>query len=335
MTPPSTESRAIGSTPRIGITATSSAVPMIELELGVAKLRDASFSVAVHQQCSQQHFTFAGADHARAQAFFDYATDPTIDVLWCARGGYGATRLLPLLDGMTRERCPDPKLLVGYSDVTVLHEFVRTRWNWRTLHAPMPAAANFGEYDPAEWRSLLALIQRRPCELPWSGRQLQFIRSAPMEDIEGELVGGNLTLWCCLAGTSYQPDAQGKIIFFEDIGEAPYRLDRMMTQMSQSGMLEGVRAIVLGDFTNCNDETFSVRASLSNQDEKKSLRKTYTSDEALGDIFGAVSDRKDIPIAKGLGIGHGDGFAPLPLGARYRLKREGKLELVQWQWLVT
>src|SRR5207248_3075871 len=108
-------------------------------------------------------------------------------------------------------------------------------------------------------------------------------------------------------------------LFFEDIGEAPYRLDRMMTQMIQSGMLEGAAGIILGDFTNCNDETFSVRASLSSPDEKKSLRKIYTTDEALTEIFGNMGARLDISIVKGLGIGHGDGFAPLPLGARYRL----------------
>ena len=81
--------------------------------------------------------------------------NPTVPVLWAARGGYGAGRLLPILERMTKEHgVPTRKLLVGYSDVTVLHEFVRSRWSWATLHAPMPAAANFSEIAAPEWQAL-------------------------------------------------------------------------------------------------------------------------------------------------------------------------------------
>src|SRR4051794_2245356 len=115
---------------RVGIFAASSPVPEIEFAAGIDHLRASGFEPVVHAQVPKQHFTFAGPDEERAGAIYEYATDPSIDVLWAARGGYGAGRLLPILDRLTAERGvpPQRKLLVGYSDVTVLHEYARTRW---------------------------------------------------------------------------------------------------------------------------------------------------------------------------------------------------------------
>src|SRR5204863_1995083 len=137
-------------TNHIGIIAASSVVPKAELNLGIAHLRDAGFEVTVHPHVLEHHFTFAGSDERRANALYEFACDERFDVLWLARGGYGATRILPLLDRLTSERGAPPrgKLLVGYSDVTVLHEFVRGRWNWASLHAPMPAAISFATLKP-------------------------------------------------------------------------------------------------------------------------------------------------------------------------------------------
>src|SRR4051812_48362014 len=120
---------------RVGIFAGSSVVPAFEFERGVQHLRARGFDPVVHEQVLTQHFTFAGNDEARAAAIYSYATDPTIPVLWAARGGYGAARLLPLLEALTaRHGVPQQrKLLVGYSDVTILHEFVRQRWGWSAL----------------------------------------------------------------------------------------------------------------------------------------------------------------------------------------------------------
>src|SRR2546421_10904197 len=112
---------------RIGILATSSCVPQVEFHRGLQKLHEAGFETVVHEQVARQSFTFAGPDQDRAEALWELATDETIDILWCARGGYGATRLLPLLQDLTKRHGPPrKKLLVGYSDVTVIHEFVRT-----------------------------------------------------------------------------------------------------------------------------------------------------------------------------------------------------------------
>src|SRR5439155_8874626 len=108
--------------------------------------------VTTHPQVRKHHFIYPGSDEERAGALYDLACDDNIDILWAARGGYGAGRILPILDRLTRE-CGKPKrakLLVGYSDVTVLHEFVRYHWDFATLHATMPAGMSFSQLKPEE-----------------------------------------------------------------------------------------------------------------------------------------------------------------------------------------
>ncbi|MGB7158720.1 MAG: LD-carboxypeptidase [Tepidisphaeraceae bacterium] len=318
---------------RVGLFAASSVVPMVEFERGVSHLRASGFEPVVHEQVPKQHFTFAGADDERAAALYAQANDSTLPVLWAARGGYGAARLLPLLEELT-VRCgiPQKKLLVGYSDVTVLHEFVRARWGWSTLHAPMPAAANFATLDAEEYAAIVAYVKGRPADAPWAHHALSWMTNAPGAPIHGELVGGNLSLWQSLAGTPWQPSGAGKILFLEDLGEPYYRIDRMVTQIAQAGMLNGAAAIVLGDFCDCKDEDNQCLASADGTD-KKSLRRTYDEREAFEEIFGTVGRRMGVPVAYGLPVGHGPHFAPLPLGAQYVLQTDGTLNLEKWDWI--
>ncbi|HEV8377581.1 MAG TPA: LD-carboxypeptidase, partial [Tepidisphaeraceae bacterium] len=263
-------------TPRVGILATSSCVPQVELHMGLQCLHDAGFATVVHEQCSQQSFTFAGTDEERAEAIWEFATDHSIDILWCARGGYGATRLLPLLHDLTqRHGPPRKKLLIGYSDVTVLHEFVRTHWSWSTLHAVMPAAHGFNHLPPDQWAATVRAIRRDPIPEPWSPHRIEFLANPPTTPIEAPLVGGTLTLWAALCGTRDQPSAQNKMLFFEDLGETWYRIDRMVTQLLQAGAFDGAKAIILGDFKDCNDESTLVRKDRES-DEKIPLRRVYS-----------------------------------------------------------
>jgi muramoyltetrapeptide carboxypeptidase len=299
----------------------------------VQHLRVHGFDPVVHAQVPKQHFTFAGADEERATAFYDYASDPALPVLWAARGGYGAGRLLPMLDQLTKHRgIPPKKLLVGYSDVTVLHEFVRNAWGWSTLHAPMPAAANFSTLDAAEFAAIVAYVRGEHADAPWAHQPLAWLTDPPAAPVRAELIGGNLSMWQTLAGTPWQPGAAGKILFFEDLGEPFYRIDRMVTHLVQARMLDGAAAIVLGDFCNCRDEDNQCWANAEGT-EKKSLRRTFSEREAFDEIFGMVGRRLGIPIAYGLPVGHGPHFAPLPLGAMYELDRRDRLQLLKWDWI--
>jgi muramoyltetrapeptide carboxypeptidase len=319
----------------VGIFAASSIVPPVEFQAGVEHLKTFGFEPRVHAQVGAAHFMFPGDDETRTRAIYDFATDPTVPILWAARGGYGAGRLLPLLDALTKQfGVPtQKKLLIGYSDVTVLHEFVRTRWGWSTLHAPMPAASNFSNLDPREWQSIVDFALAKPAAAPWERTPLHWMTDAPSSTIRAELIGGNLSLWAALAGTPYAQPGKGKIIFLEDIDEAFYRIDRMMVQLEQSGAFDNVAAIVLGDFTNCKDENNICRASATNPDERKPLRKVFEQAEAFEHIFIPIGRRLGVPIAQGLPVGHGPHFSALPLGATYELSPQGMLRLVEWDWL--
>ena len=318
---------------RIGIFAASSVVPEVEFAAGAEHLRANGFEPVIHPQVWSQKFIFPGSDEERASAIFELATNPSIPVLWAARGGYGAGRLLPILDRLTRKNgAPPKKLIVGYSDVTVLHEFARARWGWSTLHAPMPAASNFAKLEPRVWSSIVDFIRGKAMSPVWADAALTWMTPPPARDLRAELIGGNLSLWAALIGTPFMQPCRHKILFLEDIDEPFYRIDRMMVQVEQSGNLDGAAAIVLGDFTNCNDEK-NTRLARTGSDERKPLRKTFELDEALDEIFIPIGKRTSIPIARGLPVGHGPNFSALPVGAKYELSTAGKLRLLEWDWL--
>lgn len=306
---------------RIAVVATSSAVPQIELGMGVAHLRAAGIIVDVRPSCAAQSFVFAGEDRERAESFYSAATSDEFDVLWCACGGYGAMRILPMLERMTAERGrPPAKLLVGFSDATALMSFARQRWGWKTTHAPMVVSRTLRELDAPMLQAIAMGARPRP---PWGSWALRWIGKPPVRDIEADLIGGNLTVWNCLTGTPFAESAVGRILFLEDVDEPPYRIDRLVTQLRLSGRLDGVAAIVLGGFTDCEDRVSQVLVS-ADSNERVALRPSITVDEASEWSFGQLG----IPVAAGLPVGHGAFSTPLPLGERYRLDCGGLLAMV-------
>jgi muramoyltetrapeptide carboxypeptidase len=336
---------------QIGVVAPSSKLPMIEFRMGLDKLREAGMNPIVHPQCKKNHLFFAGTDEERAQAFFEYAVDPRFSVVWAARGGYGAARLLPYLEEYTAERgIPDRKLLLGYSDATAHQEYVRNRWGWATMHAPMPAMRKFCIQKRDEWDSLLRFVyggtEGKAAKAPWEKKPLKFINGAPKAPIQAELTGGNLAVWTSLIGTPFAPQSKGKMLFLEDVDEPLYRIDRMLHQLAQAGAFKEVKAILLGNFLNCRDTVARVlavepknEASMKRMlndpkpEELKPLRKKLDERRGLRDIFGELGDRLGIPVAEGMPVGHGPEIAALPLGADYRLDRRGQLRLVSWAWM--
>ena len=302
---------------RIAVVATSSAVPQVELGIGVAHLRAAGMAVDVQRNCASQSFVFAGHDQERAEAFYAAAISDQYDVLWCACGGYGSGRILPLLDRFTVERGkPAAKLLVGFSDATAIMSFVRQRWGWATTHAPMVISKALREMDAV----MLRAIAR--AERPRERWPLHWIGKPPELPIEADMIGGNLSVWNSLTGTSFAESAGGRILFLEDVDEPPYRIDRMVTQLRSSGRLDGVAAIVLGGFTECEDRVSQVM-SAEDPNRRVPLRRTFTIDEALEQSFGDLG----LPVAAGLPVGHGANTTPLPLGVTYRLDRNGVLTI--------
>lgn len=333
------------SSPSIGIIAPSAAVPASEFRLGLEKIKDAGFDVRVHPQVLKRHRYFAGDDQLRAKALLEYAFDPTIDAIWCARGGYGALRVIREIEAMKLRKLPPRKLLMGYSDTTILHEYVRQKWNWRTLHAPMPGLRQFWTLRDSDWRELQQILDG---EIP-RGLQSQRIREISIahgsrrRTLRGELIGGNLSVWNLMLQTPLMPNPKGKILFFEDIDEYLYRMDRMVQSLAFAGGFRGASAIVLGTFARCEDSIAKVlkkfpepglrdrerRIREPEPRELVPLRARLSSRVEIRRIFTEAAAQWKVPIFEGLPVGHGPEKRPLPLGARYEI-RGGHLMLKRW-----
>jgi muramoyltetrapeptide carboxypeptidase len=313
---------------KIGIVAPSSAVPTIELNLGVQHLETLGFEVVVHPTVLQSDTFYSASDENRAQAIMDYALDPTIDAIWCARGGYGATHLLPILEKKLKNKKLKKKILLGYSDATALLEFMRVRFSWRTIHAPMPALKTFSILPKEEWKSILDLLQPKP---KGTAFQLNWLHQPHKKSILGPMVGGNFAVWNSLIGTRYAGSARGKILFFEEVSENIARIQRMVHHLDQSGGFKGVKALVLGDFTACHDtapqvlKKLPVNLAQPTTDELQPLRRTLNDEDALNLVFSSLGQRLNIPVLKGLPLGHGHQHYAIGLGLSYTISPAGKL----------
>ncbi|QDU71325.1 putative murein peptide carboxypeptidase [Mucisphaera calidilacus] len=319
--------------------------------MGLKRLADAGFAAEVADQVRETWYLHAGTDGARAQAIYDAGRDPHVDILWCARGGYGAAKLLPLLDELTEKHgAPDPKLLIGYSDITILNHYTRLKWGWGTMHANMPATLSFNSMAESEFDTTMKWARGELCEPAWSGQTFEYLACPPSEPVRGEVVGGNVSVWNSLYGTPWSPGSiTGKILFFEDLNEYHYRLDGLVTHLLQAGGLDGVAGIVLGDFTNCDDEAGTCLAAPVEGEERslllkegldalpaeraQPLRPQVPQRDALEHMLVAPARDRGIPVMKGLPVGHGPGFAPLPLGSVFEMTPEGAFNLVSWDWL--
>ena len=232
------------------------------------------------------HFYLAGSDEVRRTHLEAALTDPDTKVIFCTRGGYGSPRLLPFLNGLSP---PSPRLLVGYSDVTALHQAVaRLCPQLELLHGPNVATAQLLGTTTACEENRAAL--RAALFSPEFGidEEIDFLRQG---QAQGELIGGCLSLVSSSCGTPFQPETTGKILFLEDTGEPPYRIDRMLTQMKLSGCFDQVKGVVFGVMRGCTDPYNDLK-------------------QVILDLF----EGAQFPIGFGLRSGHGDSNLPLRLG---------------------
>lgn len=270
----------------VRVIAPSSGFDRASFEEGVTRLR-ARYEVSFDERIFDTRGFLAGEDGARLLELHHALLDPTIEAIVGARGGYGATRLVHRLDlGLVRRA---RKLLVGFSDVTALHvQWQRAKV--RSLHGAMVGGLGRAESGVLErWVELAEGHTPSPLSLSTlvAGRA------------EGPVVGGNLAIVHALEGTPFSLSARDRVVFFEDVGEAPYRVDRMLTTLRQSGFFEGARAIVLGAFTKSTAGA-----------DGTSLETVFA--DRLGDL--------EIPVVTGAPVGHLDDPGLLPLGAMVRIE---------------
>ena len=195
----------------------------------------------------------AGTDRERAADVNAMFADPEVRLILAVRGGWGCARILPYLDWKVIRA--NPKLLMGYSDITALHLAIQARAGFITLHGPNGGSA-WGKASVESFKDIAFEGAMPTFANPMASVDRLVQRRWRTETItggkaRGRLLGGNLTVLTALTGTSYMPDFKGAILFIEDIDEAEYRIDRMLTQLGQAGILKGLKGAVFGQCNNC------------------------------------------------------------------------------------
>ncbi|MDH3394096.1 MAG: LD-carboxypeptidase, partial [Desulfobulbaceae bacterium] len=222
---------------------------------GIRVIKEMGFKVKFDRDIYRQEGYLAGDDEQRATELNTLWADPEVKALIAARGGYGSLRIANRINmDLVRSQ---PKILIGFSDVTVLLCAVGKEANLITFHGPTVSTLATSDRQSAE--SLFNTISSpRPPE-PIKPERLEIIAPG---DAAGPITGGNLTNLCHLTGTPFEPDWHQAILFLEDIGEAPYRIDRMLTHLAAAGKLTEISGLLLGDFTDCGDKEIIWRRAL-------------------------------------------------------------------------
>ncbi|WP_199546286.1 LD-carboxypeptidase [Streptomyces sp. N35] len=284
---PLTRPRRLAPGARVAVVAPSGPVPEERLEAGLDILRgwDLDPVVAPHVLAAHPKLSYlAGDDRDRAADLQAAWCDPAVAAVFCARGGYGVQRMVDLLD-WDAMRAAGPKVFVGYSDITALHEAFAARLGLVTLHGPMTAAADFLKNARAQEHLKATLFAPETVQTIAGGRALVPGRA------RGVTLGGCLALLAADLGTPYaRPSARGGLLCVEDIDEEDYRIDRLLTQLLRSGWLDGVAGVLLGSWEECGPYE-EVRAVFADR---------------LGDL--------GVPVVEEFGFGHCDGALTVPFG---------------------
>jgi len=278
---------------RVAVVAPSGPVPEERLQAGLDVLRGWDLDPVVAPHVLDRHDEFgylAGTDADRAADLQAAWCDPAVDAVLCARGGYGVQRMTDLLD-WDAMRAAGPKVFVGFSDITALHEAFANRLGLVTLHGPMAAGIDFIKNTRAQEHLRATLFAPETVQTIASGGTALVPGRA-----RGVTLGGCLCLLAADLGTPHsRPSARGGLLCLEDVGEETYRLDRYLTQLLRAGWLDGVRGVLLGSWQDC-DPYPGVRA-------------------LLVDRLGGLG----VPVVEEFGFGHCEGALTIPFGVAAEL----------------
>jgi len=277
----------------VAVVAPSGPVPEERVQAGLDVLRGWDLDPVVAPHVLDRHGEFdylAGTDADRAADLLAAWCDPSVDAVLCARGGYGVQRMVELLDWDAMSAA-GPKVFVGFSDITALHEAFATRLGLATLHGPMAAGIDFIKNARAQDHLKATLFAPETVRTITSGGTALVPGRA-----RGVTLGGCLCLLAAEAGTPHaRPGARGGLLCLEDVGEETYRLDRYLTQLLRTGWLDGVQGVLLGSWERC-DPYEQVRA-------------------LLVDRLGSLG----VPVVEEFGFGHCEGALTIPFGVTAEL----------------
>ncbi len=288
----------------IGLVAPASPLAAEQARAAAENIRKRGYGVKVAGEGGVRRGYLAGSDEARAAAVNGLIRDPEVKAIVCLRGGYGSPRILDRIDYDALRR--QPKIIVGYSDITALLIAIHRRAGLVTFHGPMgkewSALKGLTPYSEKYfWDALTS--PESPRFADWGGERAPGMK-APIALVdgraEGTLVGGNLSVMCAGLGTPYEIDTRGAILFIEEVGEKPFRIDRMLNQLRLAGKLRETRGILLGVFAGCEG-------------------RDPEGDLSLTEIFSDYFVPLRVPVLCDYPAGHVADQATLPMGVKARL----------------
>jgi muramoyltetrapeptide carboxypeptidase len=274
----------------IGIAAPASPFDQKAFEGGIAMIKSMGYQVKIPKSIFKAQGYLAGSDAERAELLMNLFTDESVKAILCARGGFGSMKLLPRLDFEAIRA--NPKILMGFSDITALLVAIFDSCRMVTFHGPLVTTL---KQDSGETCSTFIEAVSSGTPLVLTSRQPMVLSPGKASGI---LMGGNLTSLCHLLATPYEPDFNGRLLFLEDRQEAPYRIDRMLSQLHLSGHLDGVGGVILGSFEACG-----------------SLEDVYA-------IFKEAFRHTGVPILAGFELGHGTHNFTVPIGLEAKMNTE-------------
>lgn len=275
------------------VAPSGSAIPVQRYEKGMAVLQDRGFKVTSYYDPELHHERFAATDAIRLRQIKQAYQDPDVKIVMAVRGGYGASRLLKDLD--FQQMAASGKVFVGYSDITVI-QMGLLKYGAVSFQGPM-VFSDYGLKNPSRYtiEHFEEVLSHPTTTLRWVSTD------SPDVDVTGTFWGGNLAMISHLVGTKWMPDIEGGILFLEDVSEHPYRVERMLIQLDEAGILRKQKAIILGRFTEYR---------LNDEDNG------YDFDSMLE----WIKRRLPVPVITGLPFGHTKEKATLPIGAKAHLK---------------
>lgn len=235
----------------IEIIAPGSSAPLENLVKGAEVLRSWGFQVHYDENILKPDMYLANSDKYRFEAFKKAMNNPKVKAIWCLRGGYGAIRLLPALEKMPVPK--QKKLLIGFSDVTSLHNLINRKWKWPSLHASLIDRLASGKLSESNLQELKSSVMNAEHRTQFENLVALNKAAQKKKIIRSEIVGGTLMVIASSVGTPSQIKTSGKILFLEEIAERAYRVDRCLNQLKQAGLFKDVKAVVFGDFVNCQE----------------------------------------------------------------------------------
>lgn len=281
----------------VAVIAMSGRVSPERLAGGIEVLRGWGLEVREPAPADDALPWLAASDEHRAAALTAAWTDPDVRAVIASRGGFGSQRVLDLLDWAALEAA-GPKLFVGFSDLTAVHQAVAARLGLATVHGPH--AASLVDRNDVTRSALRAIL------FDGKAPSIDGLSAVVPGQADGTLLGGNMAMLASSLGTGLVQPAEGAIVVLEDIGEAPYRLDRALTHLLRAGWFDGVHGIVLGEFTKCGDPA------------------------QVAALFQERLVPLGVPVVAGAAIGHGDTNLAIALGTRARLDADaGRLEFLE------